>query len=90
MFQPTQLQMEALAAVIRSTAAYQDNMWVSMGAIREMVRLNRAECDSLIKAAAHAGLITLIPEENQKKITPTMRYNAVYVGGEEKHYAMAD
>lgn len=90
MFQPTALQMETLAAVCRATAAYQGTDIVVIGALREMTRLTRAEFNTLIIATAMAGLISLLTEDNQKTITPTMRYNAVTFAGVDMFYAIAN
>lgn len=79
---------------IDANSSYFAQGWVPMGVIREIADIqaygqisrNEEFCLALIELANN-GLISLIPEENQKTITDAMLTSGAFVGGERKDYA---
>lgn len=72
---------------IRELNAYTGAEWSDMGAIREVSGLTRPQFDAAMTRLAIARLVVLVPEDNQKVLTDADWYNAVHVGGEDKHLA---
>ena len=60
--------------------------WVALATLREQLDdLPRTELDDTLGALYRSGAISLIPEENQKVLTPADRAAALEVGQQAKH-----
>jgi hypothetical protein len=84
----------AIYAAIDANKGYYVNGWVPMGTIRDIAgiqaygeRSRNEEFCLALRELAENGVISLIPEENQKVITDAMLVSGAYVGGERKDYA---
>lgn len=79
---------------IDSVKGYYVNGWVPMGTIREIAdiqayaeKTRNEEFVIALTELVEAGIICLIPEENQKTITDAMLTRGAYVGGRRNDYA---
>lgn len=60
--------------------------WVSLTRLRgALARIPRDEVDEALRQLSHNPQVYLIPEANQKILTPEDRAAAVELGGEDKH-----
>ncbi|HEX7661241.1 MAG TPA: hypothetical protein VF444_17350 [Pseudonocardiaceae bacterium] len=59
--------------------------WVSLTRLRAALELPRPDVDDALRRLVLHQVIHLIPESNQKALTPADRKAAIHVGGEDKH-----
>ncbi|QSB06030.1 hypothetical protein [Natronoglycomyces albus] len=59
--------------------------WVQLHQLRSKLAGERSTVDDLLRQLFRARRIDLIPEVNQKTLTPQDRAAAIVVGGEDKH-----
>ena len=66
--------------------------WVGLTALREQLDgASRAEIDEALHRLSRADDVNIIPESNQKTLTPADRDAAIRIGGEDRHLiAMGD
>jgi hypothetical protein len=72
---------------IREISTYYGSDWAGLSALRDQTQLPRETFDAALTALAYAGVVVLVPEDNQKCLTSADWHNALYVGGEHKHLA---
>lgn len=83
----TTREQATILDAIRTVTTYYRAEWASLSALRDESGLSRADFDTAMRELAYAGLVVLVPEDNQKTLTAAERHNALYVGGEHKHLA---
>ncbi|QSB07133.1 hypothetical protein [Natronoglycomyces albus] len=71
---------DAYAALAREPGA-----WVPLAQVREHLAADRDEVDAALRTLFRARAIDLIPEVNQKTLTPEDRAAAINLGAEDKH-----
>ncbi|MET9064714.1 hypothetical protein [Streptosporangium sandarakinum] len=60
--------------------------WVGLARLRPLLGgFTQAEVDRALKGMIHLPEVSIVPEHNQKVLTPEARKAAVSVGGEDKH-----
>lgn len=61
--------------------------WVDIADVRDRVNMSRAGFDDLIRrmSLGSNAVLAVVPEENQKTLTPHRRRGAVDIGGEPNH-----
>lgn len=69
--------------------AYQDLRfgplgWADISALRDRLNIDRAKLDSVLRQLADARIIDLLPEENQKRLTPKQRADTLRYGNEDQ------
>lgn len=74
----------ALAVQALSALGMSGN-WVSMSEIRQFLGGSREKQDAALKDLANRKMISLMPEENQKTLTPARKAAAIQYGGEANH-----
>jgi hypothetical protein len=90
---PAELLAEAVPADIteRIRAAYatlapEPGTWVKLARLRPLLgEATRAEVDGALKGMIHLPDVTIVPEVNQKTLTPEDRAAAVIIGDQDKH-----
>jgi hypothetical protein len=83
----TTREQAAILDAIRTVTTYYRAEWASLSAVRDESQLTRATFDVAMTELALAGLVVLVPEDNQKTLSSADRHNALHIGGEHKHLA---
>ncbi|WP_271219711.1 hypothetical protein [Streptosporangium carneum] len=66
--------------------AVEPGAWVSLARLRPLLGgFARAEVDSALKGMIHLPEVSIVPENNQKALTPEARAAAVVIGDQDKH-----
>ncbi|WP_433242681.1 hypothetical protein ACQPYK_38505 [Streptosporangium sp. CA-135522] len=66
--------------------AAEPGAWVGLAQLRPLLGdLARAEVDGALKGMIHLPEVSIVPENNQKVLTPEARAAAVTVGDQDKH-----
>jgi hypothetical protein len=65
--------------------------WLGLATLRdELTDMSTADLDTALRELYQSGAISLIPEENQKVLTPVDRAAAIEIGGQAKHLIAID
>jgi hypothetical protein len=80
----TREQAAILDAIRANTTA---GGWSPLAAVREDAALTRPDFNQAMTELAVAGLVVLVPEDNQKTLRPADESAALHIGGELKHLA---
>ena len=78
----------AAIADIRAFLADRDDaaQWISIPAIRDESYIPRDRFNTALTSLFRDGTVHMIPEENQKVLTRTDRYNALYLADTDTRY----
>lgn len=81
-----QINIEARVVAAYRALAAKPGAWVSLRRLRpNLSGIDRSVVDAALVSLYTQSGITLIPEENQKSLTPDDRAAAVSIGGQDKH-----
>lgn len=81
-----QISIEARVVAAYRALAAKPGAWVSLRRLRpNLSGIDRSVLDAALVSLYTQPGITLIPEENQKSLTPDDRAAAVSIGGQDKH-----
>lgn len=81
-----QINIEARVVAAYRALAAKPGAWVSLRRLRpNLSGIDRSVLDAALVSLYTQPGITLIPEENQKSLTPDDRAAAVSIGGQDKH-----
>lgn len=64
--------------------------WVPLRNLRAALNLDRDDVDQALTAMQAKAEALLIPEENQKTLTPADRDAAIYFGGQARHLILIE